>query len=649
MGFVLGFLPWILYWILVGNIDFRLAICIALAVAVAGQVITRLRKQPWRSLDVGSLLIFVLLALVSFVVDDAVLELWLQPLSNLGLFLVALVGIGIGRPFVREYAAASVDAETARGDGFRYITTGMTWLWVMVFGLMTLVSTIPPLVDGNASNQDEDSLLSIMCYWVLPYVLLGIAGLVSAVFPRWFDKRSSMIDKREADEAPVVAPIPAAPADLSEGPLAVSVPKESAHHEPFALAVSGAPPGASVEISATGPDLFGGTWKSAASFAASSSGSVDVATASPRSGDWSSADAGAPLWAMRFASPGRTPDLFVPPAEGWPVTVDVEVAGVGRVQRTVQRRSATTAVAPEPIEIDGRPGLLVRPGGPAPATGWPAVVCFGGSEGGYESQAGNAVLLAAHGYLALAACWLPEPEAATGLASVPLEHFLAPLDLLLARSDVDPTRVAALAVSRGSEGVLAAATRRPDRGYARLVLTSPSSVTWQALGPDGSIPDTASWTYGGEPLPWLPLPTGAIMPQLLRNAWQIGRDTAAHRPTLLRLRPSYEAGLHARSTHPVDAAIPAERVTGPLLVITGGDDQVWPSEQMAGGLSGRRSGAGDDHLHFPEAGHLIRFGQLPTDAQWTGGIALGGTRTGQAEAQRVATPKVLEFLAAMTS
>ncbi len=25
MGFLLGFLPWMLYWILVGNVDFRLA------------------------------------------------------------------------------------------------------------------------------------------------------------------------------------------------------------------------------------------------------------------------------------------------------------------------------------------------------------------------------------------------------------------------------------------------------------------------------------------------------------------------------------------------------------------------------------------------------------------------------------------------
>jgi hypothetical protein len=126
MGFVLGFLPWILYWILVGNVDFRLAACVALALAIITQVISRRRGQPWRSLEVGSLLIFALLPIAAFVVNEEVLERWLQLLSNFGLFLVALVGVLIGRPFVREYATASVDPQTARTDGFRVITTGIT-------------------------------------------------------------------------------------------------------------------------------------------------------------------------------------------------------------------------------------------------------------------------------------------------------------------------------------------------------------------------------------------------------------------------------------------------------------------------------------------------------------------------------------------
>jgi hypothetical protein len=40
---------------------------------------------------------------------------------------------------------------------------------------------------------------------------------------------------------------------------------------------------------------------------------------------------------------------------------------------------------------------------------------------------------------------------------------------------------------------------------------------------------------------------------------------------------------------------------------------------------------------------------LPTDAQWTGGIVLGGDRTAQAAAQRAVIAEVTEFLSAVTT
>ena len=60
MGFVPGFLPWILYWALVGNVDFRLAVCVSLAVASGTQLVSRMRGQTWRA-SKSALLIFVLL------------------------------------------------------------------------------------------------------------------------------------------------------------------------------------------------------------------------------------------------------------------------------------------------------------------------------------------------------------------------------------------------------------------------------------------------------------------------------------------------------------------------------------------------------------------------------------------------------------
>ena len=85
------FLPWILYWVLVGNVAFRLALLIAVLVSVGLLLVRRATGQPWRTLGIGSVVVFVVLLLLSLVVDDGFLERWLQPLSNLGLLLI--VGI----------------------------------------------------------------------------------------------------------------------------------------------------------------------------------------------------------------------------------------------------------------------------------------------------------------------------------------------------------------------------------------------------------------------------------------------------------------------------------------------------------------------------------------------------------------------------
>jgi Acyl-CoA thioester hydrolase/BAAT N-terminal region len=300
MGFVLGFLPWILYWVLIGNAPFRVAVCVVLGVAVATQIVGRLRHEPWRSLDVGSLAAFTLLTVAAFVFDDAFLQSWMQPLSNLGITLVALGGLLVGRPFVRDYAVASVDAATARTDGFATITRAMTWLWVGIFAGMTVLSAVPPVVDGDATLRDSDDLLSILCYWVLPYVLLGFGGLVSGLFPPWFDKRTATISKREAAEAPVVAPQPQEPPDAAAGGLVLDAPALSRYDEPFPVVLRGGRPGSRIELTTSGHDLYSRPWRSTATFTVPASGLLDVGALDPDSGDWSRAAPAAPLTAMRF-------------------------------------------------------------------------------------------------------------------------------------------------------------------------------------------------------------------------------------------------------------------------------------------------------------------------------------------------------------
>jgi hypothetical protein len=183
VGILFGFAPWIIYWVLVGNVPFLTAVLVALATAVATVIISRVAGSPGRTLEIGALATFVVLTVLTTVLSQDFLQKWIQPMSNAGIFLVALTGVLIGKPFVQEYAAAGQPPGVVESDLFKRIVTILTWIWVAAFGGMTVSSAIPPIVQGDATILDTRTPLSFICYWVIPAVLLGVAALASRILP----------------------------------------------------------------------------------------------------------------------------------------------------------------------------------------------------------------------------------------------------------------------------------------------------------------------------------------------------------------------------------------------------------------------------------------------------------------------------------
>ncbi|MCB0943517.1 MAG: hypothetical protein KDB49_00105, partial [Mycobacterium sp.] len=107
--------------------------------------------------------------ILTFTVSRGFMERWLQPLSNVGIFLVALGGVLVGRPFVREFATADQPAEVVNSAVFQRITLVLTWIWVAAFAGMTMSSAIPPIVQGDATILDTKTPLSFLFYWVIPF------------------------------------------------------------------------------------------------------------------------------------------------------------------------------------------------------------------------------------------------------------------------------------------------------------------------------------------------------------------------------------------------------------------------------------------------------------------------------------------------
>jgi len=100
------------------------------------------------------------------------------------------------------------------------------------------------------------------------------------------------------------------------------------------------------------------------------------------------------------------------------------------------------------------------------------------------------------------------------------------------------------------------------------------------------------------------------------------------------------------------AVLPVERIAGPVLLISAGDDRIWPSclmaQQLMQRLNAHRHAYADESLCYTGAGHLVLPPYRPTNANATaflgGSILFGGKPTACAYADRNAWNKVLAFL-----
>jgi pimeloyl-ACP methyl ester carboxylesterase len=342
---------------------------------------------------------------------------------------------------------------------------------------------------------------------------------------------------------------------------------------------------------------------------------------------------------MSFDSPDATPDLFIPPAEPALTLVLAEAAGK-RTHATLVRSAAAPDLDVQEIRAPGVVGRLFLPLGTAAV---PAVVLFPGSEGGLDSQTSNAELLASHGCATLvAATFAGDGPSITGLPPrlerVPLERFADAIRWLAGHDRIDASRVTAMAISRGSEGLLATASRIDDLPLRSIVAVSPSSATWVGLGDSGSLVGVPAWTPYGEDLPAVQTDDQAVLSEIARQAFRRRGRRTRFGPALLELSRGFAPKLEDPDVAGA-AAIESERIGVPLLLVAGGADAVWPSVEMATRLLDRRlhaqlaAAAEDQLLTYPDAGHLIRLGCSPTTVTHAGSIALGGTPAGLAAAQ----------------
>ncbi|MGB7114185.1 MAG: hypothetical protein WBD77_27250 [Mycobacterium sp.] len=196
MGILFGFAPWIVYWTLVGNVPLLAAATVALAISVAGLAAGRITRPLGRTLELGSGATFLVITAVTVLASRSVVQRWVLPLSIAGILLVTLIALLIGKSFVHEYAAAGQPPGVIDSDVFGQISTRLTWVWVVVFGGMTVSSSIPPIVRTDVSIVDTRSPLAYIGYWVIPFSVLALGALATKVLPDLMTAAAGDIERK---------------------------------------------------------------------------------------------------------------------------------------------------------------------------------------------------------------------------------------------------------------------------------------------------------------------------------------------------------------------------------------------------------------------------------------------------------------------
>jgi len=298
---------------------------------------------------------------------------------------------------------------------------------------------------------------------------------------------------------------------------------------------------------------------------------------------------------------------------------------------TVFKQNFTAADVTEfPVRENGLVGSLFKPGSPGPH---PGIIVLGGSGGGLSSASYNAKMLASHGYAALALAYFNYELLPAWLIKIPLEYFGDAIQWMENHHDVTKNQIGVLGRSRGGELALLLGATFPE--LKAVVAYVPSHVVWEGGW------NMSSWTINGKQLDFVP-----------RKITDKQKEALFKKPPY-RLTPRFL--LNLQNTSAVEkAVIPVERINGPVLLISGEDDQMWPSTLMSEKVMKRLSRFKHPfpyyHLSYEGAGHIIGIPYYPTTILH--GIhpvtkvdyAYGGNPKDNAFACTDSWPKVLQFL-----
>lgn len=221
------------------------------------------------------------------------------------------------------------------------------------------------------------------------------------------------------------------------------------------------------------------------------------------------------------------------------------------------------------------------------------------------------------------------------LVNIPLEYFATALAWMAQQPVIHANKLAVLGVSKGGELALLLGATFPE--VKAVVGYAASGVVYQGVNLKHKI---SSWSSQGQSVPFVLYyyTTGMA----LHSVWNV----ITRRPTpLLPVHSGYLSDQRIVE----QATTPVEQIQGPVLLLSGQDDHVWPSSTLAemvmNRLAEQRHPYEDRHESYEHAGHLsLPIPNLPTRLPALLAGLLGGTPEGNARAASDGWSEMLRFL-----
>ena len=249
-----------------------------------------------------------------------------------------------------------------------------------------------------------------------------------------------------------------------------------------------------------------------------------------------------------------------------------------------------------------------------------AIMILGGSEGGMPSY--NTKHFTEKGYPCIRIGYFRTENTPDRLEMIPLEYLEDAIKAFKSQPEVGDKKIVVYGWSKGGELALLLASRYEQIGG--VIARVPGSVVFE-----GPWTHLSSWSYNGEPIPFV---------LSYRYYKRIANSPYFEFPELsLKQKEAAEK-----------ATIEVENINGPILILTGKEDTLWPASQMGEMIIKRLEQKNFPHWYkhfaYENAGHnLSEMNNIPI-IQSLFKTNLGGTFSGNKKARIDSQQRIFDFL-----